>query len=48
RRRITAKTKIVLTTGDAGSTRATLNGQDLGVLGKEGEVIRDIEFTPTP
>ncbi|KKW22557.1 MAG: hypothetical protein UY65_C0021G0010 [Parcubacteria group bacterium GW2011_GWA2_51_12] len=44
-RRVRAKNNIILTTGDAGSTHVYLNGQDLGVLGKEGEVIRDIEFT---
>ena len=45
RKAIAAKDKIVLTTGNAGSTRAIFKGKDLGVLGKEGEVIRDIEFT---
>lgn len=44
-RKITAKDRIVLTTGNAGSTRAKLNGKDLGVLGKENEVLRDLEFT---
>ncbi len=45
RTRITAQDRILLTTGNAGSTRMVLNGKDLGVLGKAGEVIRDIEFT---
>lgn len=40
-----AQNKILLTTGNAGSTRVTWNGEDLGILGKDGEVIRDIEFT---
>ena len=43
-RQFQAQNKIVVTTGNAGSTRVTWNGKDLGVLGKEGEVIRDIEF----
>lgn len=42
---VSATEKLVLTTGNAGSTRVKLNGKDLGILGKEGEVIRDIEFT---
>lgn len=41
----TAQTQIILSTGDAGSTRVSLNGQDLGKLGKDGETIRDIPFT---
>jgi cytoskeletal protein RodZ len=40
-----AKNKIILSTGDAGSTSVTLNGKDLGKLGREGEVLRDIPFT---
>jgi cytoskeletal protein RodZ len=44
-RTVTATGKIVLTTRNAGQTRVILNGKDLGILGKEGEVIRDIEFT---
>lgn len=43
---VTAQNKITLTTGNAGATRIILNDKDLGILGKEGEVIRDIEFTP--
>lgn len=45
RQTISAAEKIVLTTGNAGTTRVILGGEDLGILGKEGEVIRDIEFT---
>lgn len=45
RQKIAAQEKIILTTGNAGTTRVILNGKDLGILGKEGEVIRDIEFT---
>lgn len=45
---ISAQSKIVLTTGNAGATQVILNGKDLGILGKDGEVIRDIEFTSNP
>ncbi|MDB4939769.1 MAG: family transcriptional regulator [Candidatus Doudnabacteria bacterium] len=41
----TAQNKIVLSTGDAGSTSIILNGKDLGKLGREGEILRDIPFT---
>ena len=41
----TAKEKIILSTGDGGSTSITLNGKDLGKLGREGEVIREVPFT---
>ena len=40
-----ARENIVLTTGNAGSTRITLDGRELGVMGKEGESIRNVEFT---
>ncbi len=43
---ISAKSEIVLTTANAGSTKIIYNGKDLGVLGREGEVIRNISFTP--
>ena len=46
RRVVTAENKIVLSTGNAGATRVFLNGKDLGVLGKTGETLRDIEFAP--
>lgn len=45
---VAAKEKIRLSTGNAGATRVILNGDDLGVLGKEGEVLKNIEFTPAP
>lgn len=45
-RTYSAKDKIVLTTGDAGSTQVKLNGKDLGKLGRDGEILRDIVFTP--
>ena len=41
----TAQDKILLSTGDAGSTSVTLNGKTLGKLGKDGETLRDIPFT---
>jgi cytoskeletal protein RodZ len=44
RQKFTALDKILLSTGNAGSTRVFLNGKDLGVLGKEKEVLREIEF----
>lgn len=40
-----AKNKIMLSTGNAGSTSVNLNGKNLGKVGKEGEVVRDIPFT---
>jgi len=43
---VTAKELIVLTSADAGSTQVIYNGQDLGKLGRSGEVIRNVEFTP--
>lgn len=47
-RSVTANERVSLTTGNAGSTRISLNGRDLGRMGKEGELIKDIEFTPAP
>ncbi len=41
----TAQQKIILSTGDGGSTDVKLNGKDLGKLGRDGEVIRNIPFT---
>ncbi|MDP3993886.1 MAG: DUF4115 domain-containing protein [bacterium] len=41
---ITAQSRVVLTTSNAGSTRVMWNGKNVGVLGKEAEVIRNIEF----
>ncbi len=42
---ISAKDSIILTTANAGSTNIILNGKDLGKLGREGEVIRNVEFS---
>ncbi|HYF98194.1 MAG TPA: DUF4115 domain-containing protein, partial [Coxiellaceae bacterium] len=39
--------QIILTSANAGSTRVIYNGKDLGQLGREGEVIRNVEFTST-
>lgn len=40
-----AKDNIVLTSANAGSTQVIYNGKDLGKLGREAEVIRNVEFT---
>ena len=36
---------VRLSTTNAGAVRVALNGQDLGVLGKDGETLRDVEFS---
>lgn len=41
---ISASSEILLTTSNAGSTKVVFNGKDLGVLGREGEVLRQLEF----
>ncbi|HEX5429995.1 MAG TPA: RodZ domain-containing protein [Patescibacteria group bacterium] len=41
---ISANDEIVLTSANAGSTQVLYNGKDLGKLGREGEVIRNVEF----
>lgn len=41
----TAKDEILLTTANAGSTKVIYNDKDLGVLGRSGEVLRNVEFT---
>jgi len=40
-----AKQNIVVTSANAGSTQVIYNGKDLGKLGREGEVIRNVEFS---
>ena len=40
-----ADTELLLSTGNAGSTRVVYNGQDLGVLGRPGEVLSGIRFS---
>jgi cytoskeletal protein RodZ len=42
---VSAKEGIILTSANAGSTAVTYNGKDLGKLGRENEVIRNIEFS---
>ncbi len=42
---ISAKNEIIITTANAGSTKIIYNGKDLGILGREGEVIRNVEFS---
>lgn len=42
---ITAKENIIITSANAGSTQVVYNGKDLGKLGREGEVIRNVEFS---
>ncbi len=45
---VSAKEEILLTSANAGSTKVNYNGKDLGVMGRTGEVIRNVEFTSTP
>ncbi len=42
---ISAKDNIVLTSANAGSTQVIYNDKDLGKLGREAEVIRNVEFS---
>ncbi len=42
---ITAQNEIILTSANAGSTKIIYNGKDLGLMGREGEVIRNVEFS---
>ena len=44
---VSAKKDILLTSANAGSTKITYNGKSLGKLGREGEVIRNVEFSAT-
>jgi cytoskeletal protein RodZ len=41
-----AQEKFIVTLGNAGGIRFTLNGKDIGVLGKRGEVLRNITIAP--
>lgn len=36
---------VRVSTSNAGAVRVILNGKDLGVLGKDGETLRDVEFS---
>lgn len=40
-----AKNDIVLSTNNGGSTRVILNDKDLGLLGKEGQAVKDKKFS---
>jgi len=40
--------ELLCTSANAGSTKVNYNGKDLGVMGRSGEVIRNVEFTATP
>lgn len=40
-----AKNDFVVSTNNAGSTKITLNGKDMGPMGKEGEAIKDKKFS---
>ena len=42
---VSAKDNILLTSANAGSTQVIYNGKDLGKLGREGEVVRQVEFS---
>ncbi len=42
----TASQEILLSTSDAGATIITLNGQSLGAMGKSGEKLTNIAFSP--
>src|SRR3990167_10633317 len=42
---VSAKNQIILTSANAGSTQVIYNGKDLGKLGREGEVVRNVEFS---
>jgi cytoskeletal protein RodZ len=44
---VSANTDILVTSANAGSTKIIYNGQDLGQMGREGEVIRNVEFSST-
>ncbi|MCL5436053.1 MAG: DUF4115 domain-containing protein [Patescibacteria group bacterium] len=40
-----ADSELLLSTGNAGSTRVRYNGTDLGVLGSHGEILSNIKFS---
>jgi transcriptional regulator with XRE-family HTH domain len=44
---ISAQEEVLLTSANAGSTKVIYNGKDLGLLGRMGEVIRNVEFSAT-
>lgn len=44
---VSANSEVLLTSANAGSTKVIYNGQDLGQMGREAEVIRNVEFSST-
>ncbi len=42
---VSGTSEIILTSANAGSTKIIYNEKDLGVMGREGEVIRNVEFS---
>jgi hypothetical protein len=42
---VSAAEEVLLTSANAGSTKVIYNGQDLGVMGRPGEVVRNVEFS---
>lgn len=44
---VSAKNEVLLTTANAGATKVIYNGKDLGLLGRSGEVVRNVEFSST-
>jgi transcriptional regulator with XRE-family HTH domain len=44
-REVLAESRLLLSTSDAGNTKVAINGQDAGVLGREGEELTDVPFT---
>jgi hypothetical protein len=44
-RTVSASSEIILTSANAGSTKVIYNNNDLGKLGRPGEVIRNVEFS---
>jgi hypothetical protein len=45
---VTALQEVLLTSANAGSTTVIYNNKDLGLMGRPGEVIRNVEFRTTP
>lgn len=45
---VTAANDVLLTSANAGATKVIYNGKDLGLMGRSGEVIRNVEFAATP
>lgn len=44
---VTAQNDVLLTSANAGATKVIYNGTDLGLMGRSGEVIRNVEFSAT-